>query len=486
MHPAPLDKALELLKSGRGGEAERFLLEIVDRARTRFGVDSAEHAAALWDLSGLFIAVNDFDQAAETLRQSVNLSVPGEQGRRDRLTGLMNLGEILQHAGRVEEAERVLRESLVERREFYGPDHAGYAYGLEALASFVWQHGGQQEAVDLVGEAVDIFWRESNPQVASALALRAFVYRSTGYPKSVFSDLDSAPDDVVDAIVDATLRRANDANNELAISILGELAEWLGARRGLNHASLLHIYAAIGNTARLMGDHETRIEALERVQTVADHNNNVHDSIKTDLALALALGEAGRHTDAERLYRRGFDRASETGDRKMCSSVLRNLGLYLAEQNRRDEAYAVLQQAVLEGQTGSDPEATGRAMIALGIFRQHDGHLDQARELLEQALAILPVAQPDTLYARSHLDAILTNKSCGCGNMAKALTEALHGLVLPHAPPNLIARLEMDADMKIEVELSREPSEEEIEVLNRLINHAVRHLQQQIDNSGYM
>ncbi len=47
------------------------------------------------------------------------------EATRDRLTYLMNLGDVLARCEEYEEAEQVLREGLAERERFYGRQHPG-------------------------------------------------------------------------------------------------------------------------------------------------------------------------------------------------------------------------------------------------------------------------------------------------------------------------------------------------------------------------
>src|SRR4051794_17058687 len=189
MPTAPLLAALDELQAGRGAEGEALVRQAVREAEARHGASSFEYAAALFDLGRFYTAVGDYRRSADAIRLAAEVDLPGERGRRDRLTYLMNLGEMLKFAGDLGSAEQVLLDGLERRREFYGPEHSGYAFGQEVLAEVVWRRGRPGEALDMIGQAVRILWRDGNPQVFSALALRAFIHHASGGGGGAFGDL---------------------------------------------------------------------------------------------------------------------------------------------------------------------------------------------------------------------------------------------------------------------------------------------------------
>src|SRR4051794_30149194 len=197
---APLLAALDELQAGRGAEGEGLVQQAVQDAEARHGASSFEHAAALFDLGRFYTAVGDYPRSADAIRRAAELDLPGERGRRDRLTYLMNLGEMLKFAGDLESAERVLVDGLDRRREFYGPEHPGYAFGQEVLAEVVWRRGRPGEALDLIERASRILRDSGNPQVVSALALRAFIRHASGRGEGAFDDLPALDEADVEAI----------------------------------------------------------------------------------------------------------------------------------------------------------------------------------------------------------------------------------------------------------------------------------------------
>ncbi len=487
MPPTPaLTAALDELQAGRGASAEATVAQAARDAEARHGRSSFEHAAALFDIGRFYTAVGDFHRAAEVIRRAADLDLPGDKGKTDRLTYLRNVGEMLRYAGDLQGAEAVLREGLDHRRTFYGPEHSGYAFGLEPLAEVVWLAGKPREAVPMIQQAVEILWRDENSQVLSSIGLRTFIHHAATLELGAFDDLPRLADQDVDAIIEDILARTDHvADKGLCVTVLDDLRRWVASFRGQTDATLIGTVAKIAECQRLVEDHEGRKQTLEDLVEICQIHGDLNQAIKGMQALALAHDAAGQESESEQCYRQAIAWARDYGDHQRLSSALRNYGLYVKGQERLEEAESLLREAVAEGKAGLDPDAQGRALIALGILIQHGGRLDEARELLEDALRLLPPAHSDTLYARSHLNAIETGGSCGCGDMGAAISDALRALVLPSLPPDLLKDLRVEPGGGVQVDLAREPAPDELEWLQRVMDHAMRALRKNYDQSGY-
>lgn len=481
-----LHAAIEELQAGRGAEAEQIVRDAAAEAEQRYGHTSFEHAAALFDLGRFFTFLGDYRRAAEVIRRAADLELPGEQGVQDRLTYLRNVGEMLRYGGDLEGAETVLREGLDRRREHYGPTHAGYAFGLEALAEVVWLRGAIDDALAMVREAVTILWSEGNSQVFSTLGLRAFLHHALQANGSAFADLPALDDEPIDAIIANALFRVDHVNDKkLCVSVLDDLQRWVASRRASEDETLAGTVAKLADCQRLIGDHAGRQATLRRLINVFKANDQADQAIKAAQALAVALDEAGDPGAAEQVYHEALAEARAFGDPARLSSVLRNFGLHLKDHQRAGDAEPLLREAVEVARQAHDADACGRALVALGILIQHEGRLDEARPMLEQSLQLLPPAHTDTLYARSHLDAIIANRSCGCGDMSTAFSDALRAIILPSLPPDLLEDLVMHPGGNLEVRLARSPTPDEQELLQRVVDHAMRELKRRYDEAGY-
>ncbi len=484
-----LQEALVLALQGEGVLAERLVAEAALAAATRHGPESAEHAAALFELARVLVEVGDLVRAAEVLRRASEL--PPAAGRtpeaqRARLTCQMNLGEVLLRLGEADEAEAVLRSSLAERAALYGEAHPGYAHGLEGLAEVLHARGDEEEALELVERASAIF-REDGPRLAAALALRALIAAELG--KELVPGVEALGEPVLDELVRAVLAREQTEDARTLLPVLSALRAHLEARRGPADLWLLNLVGATANAARAAGQDELRRSSLAWLLHAVDARGDEPQGLEVTLGLALCESELGDHDAAERWYVEGRRRARRLGDLGLESAVLRNHGLARSE-NRPADAAPLLAEAVALAREAEDDDALGRALVALGIQRQHTGLAAEARVLFEEAIRRLPPEHPDTLFARSHLGALQEGSdACGCGDLGQAIAGALRDLVAPHLPDGLlreiVVALREEGPPEVSVDLAREPSAEERELLDRSLNQGLATLRGGLRRLGY-
>jgi tetratricopeptide (TPR) repeat protein len=479
-------QAVELLQAGDPLAAEKVVADAAISARGQHGRASPQDAAAQFDLAKILVGVGDLRRAAEALREASTLQGADDPSTKDRLTYNMNLGEVLQRLGELEEAESVLRDGLLDREAFYGEEHPGYAFGLEPLADVLRQRGELEEAIELITEAVLVLWNHGHPHVVSALAKRASIAKALG--GEAFNQLETLPEELFERLVEEVLGRVELDEPRVALGVLTELQECVVRRRGPEESWLVNIVAAISSAARAAGDHEARREALRWLVDCQQTRGDAPQMINALLGLGLAEDEAGMADAADASYRRALEAADQLGDPHVRTTVARNYGLFLAEHGRRDEAQVMLERALLLARETGDVPAVGKALVACGIFRQHEGQLDAARALLQEAIERLEPSHPDALFARSHLQAIDSGGSCGCGDMGAAIGEALKAMVLEQCPPGLVDRLEVvldeQSEPRFEVSLAREPQPGEATQLERVIHQATAELRQRIRARG--
>ena len=173
-----LELALEKLRAGDRLGAEETVHAAVTGAAAA-GTDDTLYACALFNEATVLASLGDLARAAVACRAAAMVQATDSNSQRDRLTYLMNLGEMLTRLGDLEEAEQVARVGLDARRRFYGPEHPGYAFGLSALAETLLARGQPREALDHINEAVSIQRSVGHDKLADALALRR-VHRQGG------------------------------------------------------------------------------------------------------------------------------------------------------------------------------------------------------------------------------------------------------------------------------------------------------------------
>lgn len=472
-------RALELVQQGDGVGAERLLDLARSQASSTCGAHSREHASAVFDLARLMVELDDLERAAQWLEKAWTLQPEGHEAQKERLTYNMNLGEVLLRQGRLDEAQRVLEAGLDARRTFYGTRHAGYAYGLQALADVYLARGALEDALTAADRAVGVFWASRNPEVVSAVAIRAAVASRLARPAlEMASQLD---DPLFERLITVIIGRNDLEAAEAHLRLLQELDLHTIERWGERDPWRINIASAIVETARTSGANEIRVARLRWLVSTMKRRGDDRGTIDALLGLALALDDHGNVDGAREAYEDALDAAQTYDDPRILARVHRNFGLFSCSKGDEARGLEQLESAVARARALDDPAAIARSQIALGISLQHAGELGRARALLEAALENLDPSEPDTLYARSHLAALFQGGTCGCGEIGEALGDAVRDLVVLDLPDDLVeditVRLENDGTPSIEVRLMRETTADEAADLQRAIRQAVAALQ---------
>lgn len=440
------------------------------------GRGSAAWASLQCDLGHVLLNSGQPERAVECYREACSGPPPNDPAAyKDYLTYRLNLGMALRETGRLEEAEAELRRNVQERLAFYGREHAGYAFGLEPLADVLLARGDLAQARQAAEETVANFWGNGHERVAGALALRAEVMSAEGVAGGLFGGLDRLPDGIVDELARAVLNRAADRDPRAARPVVADLAAALRARFGPDHQATLNALSILANLGRDAGEPAGRVEAIQQVLASYDRQGRMEEAVMAAQGLAMAYGEAGRHDAAMRVYADALARAERVGRPELLSQALRNYGLALSEAGDAAQAERRLAEAVAQARRGADRELLGRGLIALGLFLQHQERMAEAGAATEEGLSMLDPAHPDAVVGRSHLGAMADGQPCGCGDMAGAIAESFRLFVLGQLPRDLLRDFQVqvaDGDFKINVELIREPTEAELEHLNRVIQTA--------------
>jgi tetratricopeptide (TPR) repeat protein len=481
--------AFALLREGRSADAEEVMLRALRTVAAEHGRGSRAWASVQCDLGNVLLNSDQLDRAIECYREAA--AVPaGEdpEARKDQLTYRLNLGMVLRMAGRLDEAEVELRQGVQERLAFYGREHAGYAFGLEPLADLLLQRGDVRQARQVVDETVDNFWRNGHERIATALALRALIVKAEGAGAPTFARLDELPDQIVEQVAGSVLDRQGSGDPAVYQAVLTDLVAALEARLGPDHQATLNTLSTLANAGRDLGDPAGRVAAIQRVLASYDRQGRAEEALMAALGLAMAQSDAGDDEGALRTYESANLRADRIGRPELKSQVLRNWGLALKEAGQVAPAERCLGDAVAQARRGADHEALGRAGVALGLFLQHEGRLTEARRVLEEGLSVLDAVHPDALIGRSHLGAVLEGRTCGCGDLETTIVDAFRQFVLGRLPADLLADLDVsieDGDFRINVQLRREPTPDEIDRLNGVVQSAHAEFRRRIAEPRY-
>jgi hypothetical protein len=107
---------------------------------------------------------------------------------------------------------------------------------------------------------------------------------------------------------------------------------------------------------------------------------------------------------------------------------------------------------------------------------------------LEEGLSVLDPVHPDAIVGRSHLGAVMDGRTCGCGDLERTTADAFRQFITSRLPVDLLANLDVTiegGDFQIKVELRREPTEDELERLNGVIQSAHAEFRRRIAEPRY-
>ncbi|GAA2586885.1 tetratricopeptide repeat protein [Actinomadura fulvescens] len=476
MTSSPADMAFALLREGRAVEAQELIVRELQAVEARQGRGGAAWTSLQCDLGNVLINSGQPGRAVECFRAACAGPPPADPAEhKDYLTYRLNLGLALQAAGQPAEAEAELRRGAEERLAFYGREHAGYAFGLEPLADVLLANGDPGQARQVADEALANFWNNGHERTASALALRAEIMSAEGVPGGLFQGIEQLPDELVEQTALTVLDRAGRGDPRALWPVVTDLVAALEARLGPDHQATLNALSMLANLGRDAGDPAGRVAAIRRVMTSYERQGRLEDALMAAQGLAMAYGDAGDEAAALRTYADALALAERVDRPELTSQILRNWGLALSEAKRPAEAEPRLADAVTQARRGADPEMLGRALIALGLFLQHQERLTEAMSVTREGLALMDPAHPDAVMGSSHLGAMERGQGCGCGDLGGAVAEAFRQFVIGQLPRDLLLDFSVeivDGDFKLNVELRREPTEGELEQLDRIIQTA--------------
>lgn len=263
-----LAEARELLAQGQAAEADLIVTRAAKLAKGQSGSGSHPLACAYADMARLHYHAGDFKRAATEFRHASDSPMPSEPAQRaDRLAFMFGYAACLEAMAKPGEAEKVLRQCAEFAKNLHGPESPGYAAALEPLASHFLKHGPVGEAVRVSDEAYDLLWKQGDPGIAKAAAVRAEAFKAAGRTDDPFADLADLPDELATDAVIHTLARRELADPIRYRSVLADLRQFAGKRFGDGHPVMADALAAIVHHELALGargDAKARSAAARR------------------------------------------------------------------------------------------------------------------------------------------------------------------------------------------------------------------------------
>jgi tetratricopeptide (TPR) repeat protein/tRNA A-37 threonylcarbamoyl transferase component Bud32 len=411
--------------------AAPLLERALNQSRALYGSDSAEVADASLRIGRLQFERGEHAESIQSLDESLAVRRRLDGPRSPRLAEILHaLGATYQALGKLEEAERVLRQSHEIVAAAFGNEHLRTAESLSLLADIVHErHQDDAEAEAMARRALDVRRRlagNDHPETFDSVGLLATILRERGN----YTDAETlyreelsqrrrilAPDHPSVAITLNGLAQLYEQTGRLTES-LATAREALELRRLILGEAHPYFAVSVNNhavTAYRLGMYREAEPAFREAFTLWQRELGAEHAFTTTALnnLGMTVRELGRLDEAETLVRQVMaTRQKVFGEKSQeVAQSLRNLGLILTDRRAFAEAASALERAVQLARAVYSPEhpRMSEVLVALGRLRLAQGRGAEAQPLVREALA-LRVKQtgersPQTAEAKMYLGA---------------------------------------------------------------------------------
>ena len=161
-----LETAMQQIQAGESLAGIQSVMNVVSELE-KTAPDTPILAHGYYNAAVCCLGSGQESNAVDLLRKASAIKGDDKDSQKDRLTYMMNLGDVLTRIGDLNEAEKHLKIGLEEREYFYGESHPGVAFGLTPLAANLLAQGRAEEAVPLIDRAVNINIEAGQPEAVS-------------------------------------------------------------------------------------------------------------------------------------------------------------------------------------------------------------------------------------------------------------------------------------------------------------------------------
>jgi tetratricopeptide (TPR) repeat protein len=250
-----LKTGYELLEQGQVHEGSAVVKKAAMRIKAKFGSGSHELAQAYADMARYHLRAGQVERAAqEFLHASKGPTSSVKEERQDRLAMMFGYGIALGEIGKLEEAEKVLRQCLAFARNVNGGRSASAAAAQVPLAEVLLQQVNMPEASKFAVEAYESLWKLGDSQIIAAVIVRAEVFKATGRAENPFADLDDLPDEIAAAAVSAMAARVGKGDPARTRALLADLLAFVDKKYGDGHELTCDVLAAVAHHELAQGD----------------------------------------------------------------------------------------------------------------------------------------------------------------------------------------------------------------------------------------
>jgi tetratricopeptide (TPR) repeat protein len=453
------------------GETERALStvrrQLDDATATGRGLEHAQ-----FDLAWVLAWTEQFDEAFKAFEKSHDIIPEADDPRALLyLRSLRDHGLLLAEHGRIEEACHWLKKVWEETGRLAGTMGPEQALLAEPLAQVLLSLGELENASKILEEAQPILAGIGHERLPGLLALRAEALGALEKPP--FASMPDLTEKGIELLFQHLASRSDESDPVVMERVYQAGVEWL---QKTLPASSIHA-AALGTLAGLsgsVGDVTRQVSAIDQAIEIYRERKEDGFAIQALQGRALALAEAGDDRNSEADYIAALDQASQASSLPLMSQIARNIGRFLSDRNRLDEATHYYQKAIEWAREAAHPEITGKALTAWGLFLAHQGNISRATIVLNEAIDLLPIHDNHATAAKDHLEAMAEGTACVCLDQIQVMARELRRKVLRALPPRTARSVDVSVDsgeFHLELDLVRPLSAGEEAQLQRILRN---------------
>ncbi|HNP37439.1 MAG TPA: tetratricopeptide repeat protein [Woeseiaceae bacterium] len=376
---------------------------------------AAQRAAAFGTMGAAYHDIGEFDNAQSYYLRALSLA-EADQESALRADILGNLGVLASDRGKLPEAERYLREAIEVQKTLSGERAPLVARLKQRLAFLLHQQGKSEEAQLEIGQTLDIIREHhgpKHPSVATALNYAAIIKGKAGDPVGAQRSLTEAAEiyrethgrdhpHVASTLSNLAMQYNRTGDFDMAVDALTEALRIGIASYGEDHPTVNSYRVNLGSSLQNMG-RLWEAEPLLREGLRYDRESLQPGSpflLATLDRLGATLDRLGQHKQAERYLREAATMRREHlgSDNAATHIAMFNLARSRLAAGAVDEAESLASESIVMQRSLAD-NAAARAygLAVLGGIRYAQGRLDEARELLREALNLFGPATEKTV-----------------------------------------------------------------------------------------
>jgi len=314
--------------------------------------DPAQQGRAWFEVGWVHAWTGQFDEAEHAFRQAV-VALPGGDDESSmapmRMRFLRDHGLLIAQMGRLEEARAIFGRAQIAAA-CLSPSEAIRQRALLVLplAQALLATGEVNEAAKRLELALDgLAGAGDQNSLLQALILLAETRATLGeeplLPNHPPENCDiSKLAEALASHVSDLAQTDSDADPVMLRRLLRWFVNWLETTQGEKSRLLGDALGLLANIEGNLGDGPARVAAIDRAERCYRGRNEIGYAIQALQGKGLALAQMGDTIGAESAYRAGLAEARSSGSAFLVSQLSRNLGQFLAEVRRLEEAETLL------------------------------------------------------------------------------------------------------------------------------------------------